>query len=308
MRVTNRMLATTVLTNIQANLERLMKLQNQMSSGKLVSRPSDNPMALSRIMSLRTALAEQEQYTRNMEDAMGFLDASEGALAKFTDTMQRVRELAIYGASGTLSDADRKALAEEVDQLIDELVQTGNAVYASQFLFAGQKTTTQPLERLKNQDTVVYNGNTSALVWEVAPGVTMEISIAGSEIFDVDPNFATDPTKNESQLFKTLFEIKKALQDGDTQKLGGLLLGAVDGYIDNILQLRAVYGAKSNRLRLAVDRNFESKIKMTELLSRLEDVDLAKMAMEYSIQEYVYQAALATGAKVIQPSLVNFLS
>ncbi|MBC7346629.1 MAG: flagellar hook-associated protein FlgL, partial [Clostridia bacterium] len=82
MRVTNRMLATTVLHNLEANLERLMKLQNQMSSGKLVSRPSDNPMVLSRIMSLRTALAEQEQYTRNMEDARGFLDASEGALAK----------------------------------------------------------------------------------------------------------------------------------------------------------------------------------------------------------------------------------
>ncbi|MBC7335470.1 MAG: flagellar hook-associated protein FlgL, partial [Clostridia bacterium] len=73
------------------------------------------------------------------------------------------------------------------------------------------------------------------------------------------------------------------------------------------LQLRAVYGAKSNRLRLALDRNFESKINMTELLSRLEDVDLAKISMEYSIQQYVYQAALATGAKVIQPSLVDFL-
>ncbi|MBC7293134.1 MAG: flagellar hook-associated protein FlgL, partial [Thermoleophilia bacterium] len=259
MRVTNRMLATTVLHNLEANLERLMKLQNQMSSGKLISRPSDNPMALSRVMSLRTALAEQEQYTRNMEDAQGFLDASEGALAKFTDTLQRVRELVIYGASGTLSDSDRQALADEVAQLIEELRQTGNAAYASQFMFGGQKTTTPPLER-KNE-TVVYNGNASPLVWEVAPGVTMEISIAGSEIFKVDPGFYTDPAnKNESQLFKTLFDIKDALEKGDTQSLGGDLLGQVDGYIDHFLQLRAVYGAKSNRLRLALDRNFESKI------------------------------------------------
>lgn len=308
MRVTNRMLATTVLHNLETNLERLMKLQNQMSSGKLVSRPSDNPMALSRIMSLRTALAEQEQYTRNMEDAMGFLDASEGALAKFTDTLQRVRELTIYGASGTLSAADRKALADEVDQLIDELVQTGNAVYAGQFLFGGQKTTTPPLEPVFDNTgkkvAVKYNGNAVPLEWEVTPGVTMEISVAGSEIFRVD-------NQNISTLFGTLFKIRDALWSDnaqDLQNLGGQYLGEVDGHIDHILQLRAVYGAKSNRLRLAVDRNFESKIKMTELLSRLEDVDLAKMAMEYSIQEYVYQAALATGAKVIQPSLVNFLS
>lgn len=305
MRVTNRMLATTVLHNLETNLERLMKLQNQMSSGKLVSRPSDNPMALSRIMSLRTALAEQEQYTRNMEDAMGFLDASEGALAKFTDTLQRVRELTIYGASGTLSDSDRRALAAEVDQLIDELVQTGNAVYGSQFLFGGQKTTTPPLER--KGDKVVYNGNANPLTWEVAPQVTVGVNVPGFEIFKVDPNFLVDPTQNESQLFKTLFSIRAALENGDTASLSGSLLAEVDGHVDHFLQLRAVYGAKSNRLRLAVDRNFESKIKLTELLSRLEDVDLAKMAMEYSIQEYVYQAALATGAKVIQPSLVNFL-
>jgi flagellar hook-associated protein 3 FlgL len=299
MRVTNRMLATTVLNNVQANLKRLAKRQDQMSSGKLVRRPSDNPMALSRIMALRRGLAEQAQHTRNMEDAMGFLDASESALAKLTEALQRVRELTIYGASGALSDSDRKALAAEVDQLIDELVQTGNSVYAGQFLFAGQKTTTSPLVR--QGETVIYQGNGSALAWEVSPDVTMEIGVAGSQIFKAQPQAA-------SELFATLFEIKQALEDGNAQDLGGTLLGEVDKYIDHLLQMRAIYGAKSNRLRLAVDRNFDSKIKMTELLSRLEDVDLAKLAMEYSISQYVYQAALATGAKVVQPSLVNYLT
>ncbi|MGB9885467.1 MAG: flagellar hook-associated protein FlgL [Moorellales bacterium] len=303
MRVTNRMLVTTVQHNLEKNLSRLMKLQDQMSSGKLVSRPSDNPMALSRIMSLRTGLAEQEQHTRNMEDAIGFLDASESALAKFTDTLQRVRELTIYGASGTLSDSDRQALAAEVDQLIDELVQTGNTAYAGQFLFGGQKTTTKPLER--QGDAVVYQGNQSPLLWEVSPDVTMEIGVAGSEVFDV---FDADDGTQQSKLFTTIFEIKQALEDGDTQKLGGALLGEVDQHIDHLLQVRAIYGAKSNRLSLAVDRNFDSKIKMTELLSRLEDVDLAKISMEYSISQYVYQASLATGAKVVQPSLVDYLT
>ncbi|MBC7347972.1 MAG: hypothetical protein H5U00_11085, partial [Clostridia bacterium] len=259
----------------------------------------------SRLMSLRTALAEQEHSTRNMEDARGFLDASEGALAKFTDTLQRVRELVIYGASGTLSDSDRQALADEVDQLIDELIQTGNATYANQFLFGGQKTTSRPLERKSGTlgEYVEYMGNDKALKWEVAPNVTMEISVAGSKIFKVDG-------ANQSSLFGTLIQIRDALRGGSTQDLqdlSGTFLGEIDSHIDHFLQLRAVYGAKSNRLRLALDRNFESKINMTELLSRLEDVDLAKISMEYSIQQYVYQAALATGAKVVQPSLVDFL-
>jgi len=300
MRVTNRMLATTVLDNVQANLGRLQKLQDQMSSGKLVRRPSDNPMALSRIMALRTGLAEQAQHTRNMEDAIGFLDASESALAKFNDTLQRVRELTVYGASGALSDTDRQALAAEVDELIDELVQTGNTAYAGQFLFGGQKTTTKPLDR--QGDTVTYQGNESALLWEVSPDVTMEIGVAGSRIFDVSA------TTSQSELFATLFDIKQALEAGDTEQLGGTLLGEVDQYIDHILQMRAIYGAKSNRLNLAVERNGESEIRMTELLSRLEDADLAELAMNYSIAQYVYQASLATGAKVIQPSLVDYLT
>ncbi|MCR4419873.1 MAG: flagellar hook-associated protein FlgL [Clostridia bacterium] len=299
MRVTNRMLATTVLDNVQANLGRLQKLQDQMSSGKLVRRPSDNPMALSRIMALRTGLAEQAQHTRNMEDAIGFLDASESALAKFNDTLQRVRELTIYGASGTLSDSDRQALAKEVDQLIDELVQTGNTAYAGQFLFGGQETTVAPLERVNG--AVEYRGNGSALVWEVSPDVTMEIGVTGSTIFKV--------SGVQSQLFDTLFRIKTTLESGtNLQDLSGTLLGEVDRHIDHILQMRAIYGAKSNRLNLAVERNGESEIKMTELLSRLEDADLAELAMNYSIAQYVYQASLATGAKVIQPSLVDYLT
>ncbi|TDA69431.1 MAG: flagellar hook-associated protein FlgL [Clostridia bacterium] len=298
MRVTQSMISRTVVNNINRNLERMSKAQEQMSTGKVVSRPSDDPTALARIMVLKSTLNQDEQYTKNMEDAIGWLDTSEGALNNATANMQRARELAIYGANGTLSETDMKALAAEVDQLIDEMVAIANTSYAGQYIFAGQQTTAPPF--IRTGSAVTYDGNNQELQWEVSPGVTIAPNVTGTAVFNVDSS------SQESQLFAALLELKTALEDGNPSDLQAVLT-ALDGQMDNLLNIRATLGAKSNRLNMAKGRAAEANTKQTELLSRLEDVDMAKISMDYAIQSYVYQAGLATGAKVLQPSLVDYL-
>jgi flagellar hook-associated protein 3 FlgL len=99
----------------------------------------------------------------------------------------------------------------------------------------------------------------------------------------------------------------KALKSGDHSALAGGLLDDVQANIDNVLRLRAETGARYNRMENAKSKNEEETLNMTELLSRVEDIDFAEKIMEYKVMESVYNASLMTGAKIIQPSLIDFL-
>lgn len=300
MRVTNRMLTTTVVRNINHSLERLQKTQQQMSSGKLVSRPGDDPVALARILSFRSTLREAAQHRDNMQDAMGWLDATDQALNEVGQVLQRVRELAVYGANGTVPRQSLEAMAAEVDELANELLQAANASYSGRYIFAGSRTTSVPFTRTGDQ--VNYAGDDLALTWEVAPGVSMPVNQTGQKVFE-----GNGASPNVSQLFATVFAVKQALQAGDQAALSGSLLADLDGHIDQVLSRRAEVGARVRRMELATERADQNEVKLRGLISQLEDVDIASVVMDYKMQQNVYEAALATAAQIIQPSLVNFL-
>lgn len=300
MRVTNRMLNNNVIRNINRNLENMARTQEQMSSGKRVNRPSDDPIVVARVLAFKTSIAANDQYKKNMEDAKGWLDASESALGMATATLQRARELAVYGANGTMPDESMEALAAEVDQLLDEMVQIGNTSYGGRFVFAGTDTPNAPFERktdITDPDyPVKYNGDTQKLDWEVAPQVTVTVNENGQDIFKQGSN----------DVFKLLEDLRKNLASHNNTAVSNTL-GNFDQAIDHILNLRATLGAKSNRMEMAMSRLDDTQIGLTQTMSKLEDIDLAETVMNYKTQENVYLASLSTGAKVLQPSLIDYL-
>jgi len=302
-RITNRMLYNNVINNINRNLEVMARTQEQMSSGKAVNRPSDNPIIVARVLAFQSSIDSNKQYRSNMENARGWIDSSERALDMATATLQRARELAVYGANGSLPKNSMEALASEVNQLIDELVETANASYGGRFLFGGSITTFEPFER--TGAGVVYKGNTEELNWEIAPKVTMTVNVNGQGVFidAIDTDADSIPDKG---MFELLQDLYKALMAGDNNAVGDTL-DEFDQAIDHILDIRAVLGAKSNRLEMAISRLNDTQINLTKTMSRLEDIDLAETVMNYKNQENVYRASLATGAMVMQPSLIDYL-
>lgn len=314
MRITPKIMVEDFLANTCRSLERMLALQNQMATGKKVARPSDDPVATTRIFNLRSVLAEQAQFQKNMGDAQGWLDFSESILQNVTTTLQRVREITVYGANGTLAPEDRKALATEVNELIDELLQAANATYGGQYIFGGYATTAPPFSRESielpgpepiTKEVVTYHGDKSQIQWEVARGVTVAVNINGEEAFLVEEDPASG--KKISKIFEILLAVRDALSNSEIEKLGGELLEKISRCLDYTLSTRASLGARSNRLQLAQNRFFEGEIKLREILSRKEDVDLAEATTQFKLQEYAYQATLATGARVIPPSLIQFL-
>ncbi|MDK2820345.1 MAG: flagellar hook-associated protein 3 FlgL [Clostridia bacterium] len=303
MRITNHMLSRNVIRNITHNLEVMSKTQEQMASGHTVNRPSDDPIYTARILSFKSSIAADDQYKKNMEDAKGWLDASDGALDLTIKVLQRARELAVYGSNGTLPKNSMEAQAKEVDQLIDELKQTANISYGGRYLFGGTDTTEVPFEKVGNN--IVYKGNTGSLEWEIAPNVTMAVNENGQKIFMEAIDSDGDGVKDKG-IFDLLGELSTSLKSGDYQAVSNTL-GDFSKAVDHVLSIRATLGAKSNRMELAMARLDESQLSLKETMSKLADVDLAEVVMNYKAQEYVYQAALATGAKVLQPSLIDYL-
>lgn len=302
MRITNNTLTDGYLRNLSRNLDQMQKYQNQLSSGKEVSKPSDNPMVVSKIMNLDNSIKTNEQYNRNIDDALGWVKTADGSLGEVTSSLLRARDLIIYGANGTLSDTDRSALADEVEQLSGQLTQVLNTNYDGRYIFGGQATTKPPFS-LDADGVMAYNGNKNNITREIAQGVNVDIPNRGDLLTIVD-----DPADmNNAEVGNLLKNIVDGLRNGDTNELSGNLLGDIDKHIDNVIRVRSKMGTTYNRLEASSLRNEAENLNMTELKSKSEDIDLAKKMMEFSVMSNVYEASLAVGAKVLQSSLLDYM-
>ena len=301
MRVTNRMLVDNVLRNLNNNLRRLQKFQYQQSTGKVVSRPSDDPIRVTQALYMRSALSEQQQHIKNMKDAKSWLDATDTALANASEIIQRAYELAVQGANDTLTKDERNAIADEIDQLIEHLIQVANTTHTGRYIFAGSKTADVPFKYDPDSDKVIYNGNDGNLDWEVSPGVTMTINLTGKAVFQMG-----EDEEEDNSLFGLMIGLRKALRDNDSEGIQSSITN-LQVALDHNLAQRSIAGAKSRRMELAIARAEEAEINTIELLSNLEDIDIAEVNMNLSMQSYVYQAALMTAVKVLQPSLLDFM-
>jgi flagellar hook-associated protein 3 FlgL len=293
MRVTNKMIAQTVLNNLGTNLNRLQKLQGQMSSLQVVSKMSDDPAVATRVVNLNSVLSRSEQYERSLNDAKGWLETTESTLSNVTDVLQRARELAVYGANGTLDQTDLETIEVEVEQIIGNMVQLANTSYAGRYIFGGTLTTAVPFDADGN-----YSGNTGSdgqLDWEISQGVTMTVNIDGNTAFI------------DNGVFSALSDLKTHLESGETETIGNTDLAALDDAINGIVNLRSLLGAKTKRVEVILNSTWDEKLNYEGLRSSLNDIDLAKVVTEFKMQENVYNAALNVGARIILPSLVNFL-
>lgn len=181
-RVTNSMMNQIFLSDMHSNLERMLKLQRQMSTGKLHQKPSDDPLAVGRELSISTTIFENEQYLKNLDDAMMWLSNTDAALNQITDVMHRIRELAVYAGNGTFEEAEYNAIADEIYQLQEELINTANFSVEGRYLFSGLNATQKPFLR-DESGKVVYMGNEIHVEYEVERKVTGQVSFHGREVF-----------------------------------------------------------------------------------------------------------------------------
>ncbi|MDU1443902.1 MAG: flagellar hook-associated protein FlgL [Clostridium cochlearium] len=512
MRVTNRMLANNFLTDMTTNLNNLQTLQQQLTSGKEIRRPSDDPLKVARAMQLHSEIGINKQYNENIKDTLSWLEQTDTALGQLGDQSQRIRELLVSAGDIAYGTDERKKINDEIKEIIGQMSQTLNASFDGRFIFGGTRGTAKPVNIIKgpmvtkvqkSSDTAPegkvtgsFTGNKNenytieiieegtslkAVVKEngiekskddmptsgkktldLGNGIKFEIDSAakkgdkyeftaladgqklvyadrfGNEIVDSNVVEVTDLNKwkgkdivfnyvdstdnkvkeetikidgtisdidnlvsdinrkitgtgldgkltaervesngkdyikfeklddksniqlnedktkvsdmesfnhidimgeklvteisqgvrveynitavdvikfndnkgNDRDLRIILEDIVKHLESDDPKDIKKITnedLAALDAVMDNILKLRSQVGAKGNRMESALEKNKEENFNLTEILSKTEDIDLVEKTMEYAVAISVYMASLQTSARVLQPTLMDYV-
>lgn len=284
-----------MLRNLNQGMTRLDKFQRQLATNKRVLVPSDDPASVANIMGLKGSLLEVGQHIENVDYASSWLESSNTVLDSVTNVLHRLRELTIYGANDSLDESDRVALENEVNQLFDNMVQLANSTHGGKYLFGGQKTTTVPFEVIDGK--VVYEGGSGeygSITVELGPNAEIDMNVTG-----IHETFL--------EVFDVLSSVKDSLKDNDIESLGNKDLEGVENSLNSLLRHRSETGAKTNRLEMAKERLLDQRINFTDLLTKEQAIDVAETIMHLKAQENIYRTALAVGARILQPSLVDFL-
>lgn len=340
MRVTNKMLSNSFLTDMRTNLENMQTLQQQMTSGKEIRKPSDDPTKVARVMQLTTDINANKQYNENISNTSNWLDTTDTSLGQVGDVLQKVRELLVSAGNAAYGSSERQSIKDEINQKVDELTQIMNTNYDGKYVFGGTRGTTKPVETIANGSNNNINYNIGVpttdpnyptvfanefpkinkkMNVEISQGVTMEYNVTAGDILafknengeDCDVrdllksitnhlDGALNTTANNSNYID-------APSDNATLLLTGKDLQGITDSMNNLLKVRSQVGAKQNRMESAKSKNEDETNNMTTILSKTEDIDITQKTMEYATLQTVYMASLQTSAKVIQPTLLDYL-
>lgn len=319
MRITNNMLIGNMTYNLNNTMQRLERLQYENTVGKKFRVPSDDPIAASKSLKFNTDISKVEQYVRNTKDAEAWMKETEGALKEITAVLQRANELTVQAANDTNS-SELDKIAQEIKELKGHLIQVANSSYAGRSLFTGFKTD----QKLLNEEDGTYavnlekhEGKDEIFVYNVGVAETVEINTLGNRVFGKvgvsdEDRYKSDITDanidpgEKAYLIKVFEDLEAALGEKSNSGIQNALTEIKDS-MGNVLTITSQIGAKTNRLELTKNKLDEQLVNLKELLSFNEDVSLPEAIMNLNLAENAYRASLATGSRIIQPSLMDFL-
>ncbi|WP_338540817.1 flagellar hook-associated protein FlgL [Paenibacillus tundrae] len=305
MRITNNMLSSQLLLNLNRNAQQMNNTQTQLATGRKINKPSDDPVGITYSLRYRAELSSNEQYQKNVDSAVSWLEFNDTVLNQAGSVLQRLRELTVQGATDTNPQSALDSINEEVKQLKGQLIDVANSKLNGKYIFNGETYDAKPYDFPTNADGSLDTTNAASIVTDkgkinfiVGESVQLPINVNGNEVFGFD-------TEGD-HLFVTVDNIIQALASGNTKELSNQLEN-IDTRMNKMLAIRAEIGAKTNRVDLMTGRLTDLEINLTDMQAKVEDADVAEVMMKAKIQENIYNASLSAGAKIISPSLVDFL-
>ncbi|AWE06383.1 flagellar hook-associated protein FlgL [Lysinibacillus sp. 2017] len=294
MRVTQSMLSSNLLRNLNTSYTKMSKLQEQIESGSIISRPSDDPVVAVKGMGYRVDIDKIEQYQRNIGEVNTWIDTTDDALDQVGTSLIRVQELVTQAANDSNTDDERKKIEAEIDQIQQQIRDIANTKVGENYIFSGTNTNTPLYTDTKAGTMQTGTGLAETITINVFDGVTMQVNIEGEDFFSKIDTMMTDVSN----------ALKKT--DSSGQEIGDLL-NRIQGQSNVVLEQRAVVGARQNRAELMANRLSMQEINVTKQMSNNEDTDYSKAITEMTTAESIHQASLSVGAKIIQQTLVDFI-
>jgi flagellar hook-associated protein 3 FlgL len=304
-RITQQMTSQQAVAELNKSQDALDTTQQELSTGKSINQPSDNPYGASQAVTLNGDLSSLTNYTGNVTDGTAWASAADSSLSNISNIVQRVRELTVGAANGTQSASDLQASAAEVNQLIDSLKQEANAQYAGQYIFSGNASSTPPYSTATGDG---FQGNAGAVNRAIGPGSTVQVNTDATQLFGTTPP-ASGTTAPAGSLISALRQIATDMSPGgNVSALGTTDLTGIDANLSTLGGMQANIGSTEDRLQLATTRISNLQINDSAALSNTQDANMASTITDYSTEQAAYQASLRATANIVQQSLLNFLN
>lgn len=331
MRITTSMITNRYLQDSTNNLNTLQTITGQLTSGKEVRKPSDNPYKASRSMQLNTDINTNTQYNTNISDTTNWLETTDQYLGQASNSLSRIRTLMVSAGNAAYGSDERKAICDEVNQRIEEFGQILNSNFDGKYVFGGTKTDSTPVaistDASGNKNISYANRNGAAIVLpptvgsddekdyamlgsdlttEVSQGVTINYNVNARDVLEFTDT-STTPSTNIN-VCDLLSKITSDLSgSGTTADITNSDLDKMDKVLANVQSLRSEVGSKQNRMESAESINEDANYNMTSILSKTQDIDVTEKTIEYSTAQTIYQATLQVSAKVLPKSLLDYL-
>ncbi|MEO8046781.1 MAG: flagellar hook-associated protein FlgL [Nitrospirota bacterium] len=295
MRVSDHQLFGSTAGSLERIKERIVRVHEQIASQQRIAKPSDDPSIFGQAILEKSALADNEQWIRNIQFGTARVTVADKMLGEAHNLIARVRELTVQARSDTTSAQGRVTIAQEVRQLHRQLIQLANAEVYGQPVFAGTKTDAPPFV-LGIGDAVSYQGNSEIQSIAVGPNQTTQIVLPGDQVF----------TGGTTDIFDGLSNLLTALEsnNGAGIEVG---IGVLDQATAQLSVAQGQIGAIANRLDTAQGTAQVVSEAIQKILSSQTDTDLATALTELKRQETAYEATSQTFSRLFDLSLLRFL-
>jgi len=291
-RITQNQLANKFDTDIQSIYSRMAKSQQQVSDGRRITKPSDDPFGTGQVLGFDTQLSDVRSFQSNVSDSMGMLNAADAALDSVTSALQAIREKALQAANGTNGTADRASIAMEIQQLRGVITDGLNAQHGDTYIFGGTATGTPPYPGPGNN----YAGTANTMSRRIGQGQNVQVNVPGDLV--LGPNGAN----TLDVVDQLILDIQAGNQAGMTTGLASLVTQT-----DLALDVRTQLGATTSRLEVTQARLDLTEERLLAARTEVADVDSTEAFLEFSQQQTMYQAALAAGTRIMQTSILDFI-
>ena len=323
MRITNSSMIRSHMYDTQNNLTNMSKINQQISTGKVINTVSDDPHKAIRIMNMNNEIKYTEKYNSNIDETVGWMNTTDGALESTGNLLNEIKETILKVGNGTYSQNEMKSLNADINEKIKQLADTLNSTYGGKYLFGGSSVDDAPITVIENPDGTVKlefskdkNGqtipNTDDLKADISSGINIDYNISVGEILNIkDGNGNTVNLLDEINNLSTLMN---DIANGDEQtaaKAKETLLndtkGKIDTLFDHVVNERTSLGVRVSTAEKIKELNDEDILNIQDVLSKTQDTDVVEKFIELKSAEMIYQASIQVGAKLIQPTILDYI-
>ena len=323
MRITNASMVRSHLYDTQKNLTNMSKINQQISTGKVINTVSDDPHKAIKIMNMNNEIKYTEKYNSNIDETVGWMNNTDGALESVGNLLGEIKDSIIKVGNGTYSQNDMKSLNADINEKIKQLGDTLNSTYGGKYIFGGTNVDDAPIKVVENPDGSVKlefskdkNGqtipNTDDLKAEISSGVNLDYNISIGELFNItDENGKTINLLDE---INNLSELMNKAANGNEQEFAKAkeeilnnTQGKIDKLFDHVVNERTSLGVRVSTAEKIKEFNDENILSMKSILSQDQDTDVVEKFIELKSAEMIYQASIQVGAKLIQPTILDYI-